>query len=37
MHIKSIVKTQNLTLLYAAGDEKINHARILLDVIKAKN
>lgn len=35
--IKSIAETQNLTLLYAAKDEKINHARILLSVIKAEN
>ena len=34
--IKSIAKTQNLTLLYAAKDKKINHARILLSVIKAE-
>lgn len=34
--IKSIAETQNLTLLYAAKDEKINHARILLSVIKAE-
>ena len=32
--IKSIAKTQNLTLLYAAKDEKINHAAILLNVLK---
>ncbi|MBK6610332.1 MAG: DUF488 domain-containing protein [Sphingobacteriales bacterium] len=31
--LKSIATTQNLTLLYAAKDEKINHAIILLNEI----
>ncbi|MCB0507415.1 MAG: DUF488 domain-containing protein [Bacteroidetes bacterium] len=32
--LKSIAASQNLTLLYAAKDPKINHAIILLDAIK---
>ena len=32
--LKSIADTQNLTLLYAAKDPQINHATILLDVLK---
>lgn len=35
--IRFIAKTQNLTLLYAAKDEKINHARVLLEVLKRKS
>lgn len=31
--ITSIAKKQNLTLLYAAKDERINHARVLQDVL----
>ncbi|MBS1743743.1 MAG: DUF488 family protein [Bacteroidetes bacterium] len=31
--INSIAKKQNLTLLYAARNEKINHAIVLLDVL----
>lgn len=31
--IKSILKAQNLTLLYAAKDPKINHAVVLLSVL----
>ncbi len=34
MRIKSIAKTRNLTLLYAAKDEYINHARVLLSVLQ---
>lgn len=32
--LKSIADKQNLTLLYAAKDPEINHATILLDVLK---
>lgn len=32
--LKSIDENQNLTLLYAAKDPQINHATILLDVLK---
>ncbi|MFN8237521.1 MAG: DUF488 domain-containing protein [Chitinophagales bacterium] len=32
--INSIARKQNLTLLYAARDEKINHAIVLLDVLQ---
>ncbi len=31
--IKSISKKQNLTLLYAAKNETVNHAKILLEVL----
>lgn len=34
LRLKHISKTQNLTLLYAAKSETINHARILLNKIK---
>ncbi|MCJ0742409.1 DUF488 domain-containing protein [Pedobacter montanisoli] len=32
--VKAILDHQNLTLIYAAKDPKINHAIILLDVLK---
>lgn len=32
--MNAIAKKQNLTLLYAAKDEKINHAIVLLNVLK---
>lgn len=32
--VKSIMDQQNLTLVYAAKDPKINHAIVLLDVLK---
>ncbi len=32
--VKAIADQQNLTLVYAAKDPKINHAIILLDVLK---
>lgn len=35
--INSIAEKQNLTLLYAAKDEKINNAIVLLDVLKHRN
>lgn len=35
--INSIAKKQNLTLLYAAKDEKINHAVVLLRALKQNN
>ncbi|OJV40504.1 MAG: hypothetical protein BGO29_10325 [Bacteroidales bacterium 36-12] len=31
--LKTLSETQNLTLLYAAKDPKINHAIVLLDVL----
>lgn len=34
--IKSIAKKQALTLVYAARDEQVNHARVLLDVLNNK-
>lgn len=35
--IRSITGKQNITLLYAAKDERINHAVILLDILKKHN
>lgn len=35
--IKSIARKQNLTLLYAAKNEKINHAIVLLDVLQHRH
>ncbi len=35
--IKSIAMAQNLTLLYAAKNEQINHAIVLLNVLKQNN
>ncbi|MPM79823.1 hypothetical protein SDC9_126865 [bioreactor metagenome] len=32
----SIAESQNLTLLYAAKSEQVNHAKVLLDVLKNK-
>ncbi len=32
--LKSIAKKENLTLLYAAKDEKINHAIVLMQVLE---
>lgn len=32
--LKSIARKQNLTLLYAAKDPEINHATVLLEVLK---
>lgn len=34
--IKSITTKQNLTLLYAAKNENVNHAKVLLDVLLEK-
>lgn len=34
--IKALAQTQNLTLLYAAKDKQINHAKILLEVVSNK-
>ncbi len=34
--IRSITKTQHVTLLYAARDTKINHASILLQVLSTQ-
>ncbi len=33
--LRSLSRTQNLTLLYAARNEKINHAQVLLNVLQA--
>lgn len=36
-HIRSIAKTENITLLYAAKDRKINHAVILQKILSTEN
>lgn len=35
IRLKAIAETQNLTLLYAAKDPQVNHAAVLLEVLKS--